>query len=148
MNKEKSELDPKQVFNFVGYQFDLKEGKVKPSPERWQALIDKIHQKASLPWLTLYETHIVAVEEQMEGPRITRKGDTSPQVAPPSLKMVAGGEQCATRSTITPTKTCSADIYIRIKRRVGRSFKRAHCKGNLVPSRKQVAYKPSGTFWP
>ena len=26
MNKEKTELEPKQVFNFVGYQFDLKEG--------------------------------------------------------------------------------------------------------------------------
>ena len=30
VNKEKSELAPKQVFNFVGYQFDLKEGKVRP----------------------------------------------------------------------------------------------------------------------
>ena len=41
MNKEKSELDPKQVFNFVGYQFDLKEGKVRPTPDCWQALRDK-----------------------------------------------------------------------------------------------------------
>ena len=35
VNKEKSELAPKQVFNFVGYQFDLKEGKVRPTEERW-----------------------------------------------------------------------------------------------------------------
>ena len=42
VNKEKSELDPKQVFNFVGYQFDLREGKVRPTPERWQTLTDKI----------------------------------------------------------------------------------------------------------
>ena len=28
---------------------------------------------------------------------------------------------------------------------MGRSLKRAHCKRNLVPSRKQVAYKPFGT---
>ena len=42
VNEEKSELDPKQVFNFVGYQFDLKEGKVRPTPERWQTLTDKI----------------------------------------------------------------------------------------------------------
>ena len=42
MNKEKSELVPKQVFNFVGYQFDLREGKVRPTLERWQALTDKI----------------------------------------------------------------------------------------------------------
>ena len=59
--------------------------------------------------------------------------------------MVAGEKQYATRSTITPTKTCSADIYRRIKRWVGRSLKETHCKGNLVPSRKQVAYKPFGT---
>ena len=32
----------KQVFNFVGYQFDLKGGKVKPTPERYQTLTDKI----------------------------------------------------------------------------------------------------------
>ena len=37
VNKEKSELDPKQVFNL----FDLKEGKVRPTPGRWQSLIDK-----------------------------------------------------------------------------------------------------------
>ena len=42
VNKEKSELDPKQVFNFVGYQFDLSEGKVRPTPEHWQTLTDKI----------------------------------------------------------------------------------------------------------
>ena len=28
---------------------------------------------------------------------------------------------------------------------MGRSLKRMHCKGNLVPPRKQVAYKPFGT---
>ena len=61
--------------------------------------------------------------------------------SPPS-KMVAGGKQCATGSTITPSKTCSANIYRCIKRRVGRSLRRAHCKGNLVPSRKQVPHKP------
>ena len=33
---KKSELDPKEVFNFVGYQFDLREGKVRPTPEHWQ----------------------------------------------------------------------------------------------------------------
>ena len=42
VNKEKSELVRKQVFNFVGYQFDLKEGKVRPTPEHWQAFADKI----------------------------------------------------------------------------------------------------------
>ena len=49
VNKEKSELVPKQVFNFVGYQFDLKEGKVRPTPERWQSLTDKIQSVLSGP---------------------------------------------------------------------------------------------------
>ena len=47
--REKSELVPKQVFNFIGYQFDLKEGKVKPILERWQALTDKIQSILSSP---------------------------------------------------------------------------------------------------
>ena len=42
VNKEISELDPKQVFNFVGYQFNLREGKVRPTPEHLQTLTDKI----------------------------------------------------------------------------------------------------------
>ena len=49
VNKEKSELVPKQVFNFVGYQFDLKEGKVRPTGERWQTLTDKIRSILSDP---------------------------------------------------------------------------------------------------
>ena len=49
VNKEKSELVPKQVFNFVGYQFDLREGKVRPIPEHWQALTDKIQSILSDP---------------------------------------------------------------------------------------------------
>ena len=49
VNKEKSELEPKQVFNFVGYQFDLKEGRVRPTPEHWQTLIDKIQSILSGP---------------------------------------------------------------------------------------------------
>ena len=34
VNKEKSELESKQNFNFVGYQYDLKEDRVRPTPER------------------------------------------------------------------------------------------------------------------
>ena len=98
------------------------------------------HRKASPPRSTSYETHTVALEKQLEGTRITGKGKTSPQVVPP-LKVVAGGKQYAFRSTITPTETCSTDIYRCIKRRVGHSLKRKHCKGNLVHSRKQVAHK-------
>ena len=100
------------------------------------------NKKTSPLRATTHETHTVALEKQLEGPRITGKGDTGSQVPPLPSKVVAGGKQCATRSTITPSKTCSADLYRRIKRRVGRSLGRPHCKRNLVPSREQVTHKP------
>ena len=86
----------------------------------------------------------MAFKAKREDLRVTRKGDTSPQVTPLTLKMVAGGKQCAPGSAITPVKTCSANIYRHIKRSVGCPLKRAHCKGNLVTSREQAAYKLSG----
>ena len=81
----------------------------------------------------------------LEGFRITEKGDPNPQVPAPPFTMVAEGRQCAYRPTITPNKTCSANIYRRINRRVGHSLERAHCKRNVVPSGKQAAYKLSRT---
>ena len=42
VNLDKSELEPKQIFDFVGYQFDLKVGRVRPTPDRWQSLQGKI----------------------------------------------------------------------------------------------------------
>ena len=59
--------------------------------------------------------------------------------------MVAKGRQCPHRPTITPNKTCSANFYRCIKRRVGHSLKRIHCQKGLVTARKQAAYKLSGT---
>ena len=58
--------------------------------------------------------------------------------------MVARRGQCPNRPTVTPNKACSANLYRRIKRRVGRSFKQAYGK-NLVPSRKQAAYQSPRT---
>ena len=90
LNMEKLELDPKQVFNFVGYQFDLKEGKVRPTLDRWQSLTDLSGPAADVPHRvtdnhretgpsgsTPYEVHIVAREKQLEGPRVPQKGDTN-----------------------------------------------------------------------
>ena len=39
----------KQVFDFVGYQFDLRSGRVRPTPDRWQSLQDKIQVLLLLP---------------------------------------------------------------------------------------------------
>ena len=74
------------------------------------------NRKTSPLRASTHETHTVALEKQLEGPRITRKGDPCSQIPPPSSNVVAGGRQCATRSTITSSKTCSANIYRRIKK--------------------------------
>ena len=110
---EKSELDPKQVFDFLGYQFNLKEGKFKPTLDRWQTLTTKIKELLTGPTcpvlqlmsliglLTATEKQVhpdrlhmnpVAPQTKLEGPSIPIKGDTSSQVAPPPSKMVAGGK--------------------------------------------------------
>ena len=42
VNLNKSELVSKQVFNYVGYRFDLITGRVLPTQDRWQALQEKL----------------------------------------------------------------------------------------------------------
>ena len=67
VNKEKSELDPKQVFNFVGYQLDLREGAVRPTPECWQTLTDKILSvRQFMPLIGL----LIATEKQVHQGRL------------------------------------------------------------------------------
>ena len=43
VNMGKSELVPQQTFDFIGYHFDLSQGLVKPTQERWLALSQKIN---------------------------------------------------------------------------------------------------------
>ena len=168
VNLEKSELEPKQVFDFVGYQFDLKAGRVRPTPEWWQNLKAKIqamlarpscpvrqfmsliglpngHRKASLSRPTTHEAYTVAPEKQLESTAITRKGDSNTHFSSPRSGMVVRRRQRATRPIVTPTKTCSADLYRCIKRRVGRSLKRAHSQRRLVSTRKQATHKLSSS---
>ena len=38
VNLEKPELEPKQDFNFVGYQFNLRSDPIRLTPDRWQNL--------------------------------------------------------------------------------------------------------------
>ena len=49
VNLEKSELDPKQVFDFVGYQFDLRCGWVRPTLNWWKTFQHKILELLSRP---------------------------------------------------------------------------------------------------
>ena len=103
------------------------------------------HGKTGSPRPAAHETHTVASQKQLAGTRISREDYPSSKIPAPSLTMVARGRECASRSTITPSKTCSANIYRRIKRRVGRSLRRVHCNRVLVGAGKQAAHKLSRT---
>ena len=84
-------------------------------------------------------------QKELESARVNRKGDPISKVSAPSPSMVAKRRQRSHRSTITPNKICPANFYRRIKRRVGHSHRRTRCKRDLVTTRKQAAYKLSGT---
>ena len=82
VNLEKSGLEPKQDFDFVGYQFNLRLDWVRLTPDRWQNLQEKMLKLLSLPIIdrftnsyrkasssrpTLYETHSVASQKTTGG---------------------------------------------------------------------------------
>ena len=103
------------------------------------------HRETSPPRPVTYETHTVASQKQLENTGVSREDHSSTQVPASSLTVVDKRKQCAPGSTFTPSETCSANLYRRIKRRVGHSLKRAHCKRLLVGTRKQATHKLSGT---
>ena len=74
------------------------------------------HRETSSPRPVTHEAHTVASQKQLEG---TGKGYPSTQSPAPTLTVVTKRKQCASGSTITPHKACSANFYRRIKRRVG-----------------------------
>ena len=114
--------------------------------------ITDCHRKTGTLGQATYETHTVAPQKQLVSTGDTRESHPHSKITPPTSKVVAGGKQYYHRSTITPSRTCCANLHRRIKRRVGCSLKRAYGKGKLVTPRKQTAHKlsrakgsPSGT---
>ena len=100
------------------------------------------HRKTSSYGQITHEAYTVAPQEQLEDTGNFGEDHPHSQIPSPTSEMVAGGRQCDQRSDLTPSSTCSANFYRRIKRRVGRSLKRAHCKGKLVSSGEQASHKP------
>ena len=103
------------------------------------------HRKTGSPGQTTHEAHSMASQKQLENTGIPGKMDPSTQIATSSFAMVAERRQRPHQPAITPYATCSANLYRRIKRRVGHSLKRVHCQRNLVTTGKQTAYKLLGT---
>ena len=49
VNLQKSELEAKQIFEFVGYKYDLSQGLVLPTQNRWQLILQKLESILSKP---------------------------------------------------------------------------------------------------
>ena len=101
-------------------------------------------RETSSPRPTTHEAHSVAPQKKLENTGIPTQTDPSAQISASSLAMVAARRQRSHRPTTTPSTVCSANLYRRIKRRVGRSLKRAYCQRILVPTGKQIAHKLLG----
>ena len=102
------------------------------------------HRKASLPRPASYETHTVASQKQLESARSTGKVHSGTQIPSPSFGVVVGRAQCTARSTTASIKARTANLYRRVKRRVGCSPWRTYRKRFLVSIRKQTPHKLSG----
>ena len=122
--------EPKQVFDFVGYQFNLKCGKVRPTPYRWQALQEKIQELISLPACPVRQFMsliglLTATEKQVHlgrlhmrpiqwhlknNCRVPGENNSHSKILASPSEVVAGGRPCSLRPTITPSKTPIANI--------------------------------------
>ena len=113
-----------------------------PGPEPY--VTDRVthcHRKTGSYGQITHEAYTVAPQEQLEDAGNVGEDHSHSKITSPTSEMVAGGRQCYQRSNPTPSSTCSANLYRRIKRRVGRSLKRTYGKGTLVTPREQTAHK-------
>ena len=85
-----------------------------------------------------YETNSVAPKDTLAHPRVLGEDHPdSPILSPPPAVVVKGGER-SVRSTFAPPSSHSSDLYRRIKRRLGRTFRRLYRKRYLVSAGKQT----------
>ena len=168
VNVEKSELEPKQVFDFVGYQFDLMSGRVRPTPDRWQSLQEKIQALLLLPACPVRQFMsliglLTATEKQVQLGRLHmrpiqwhlksnwRVPESLEKVIPiprslhPHLQWWLEESNVLQGQPLHPVKHALQILIDASKRRVGRSLRRTHGKRVRVNTRKQAAYKLSGT---
>ena len=110
---KKLELEPQQVFNFVGYQFDLVSGRVLPTQDRRIASLGKIkfhqepeqlysqtvhvpnraaysHREASFVGTSSYEANLMAFETSPACPRGFREDHAGSPVTPSTPRLVVG----------------------------------------------------------
>ena len=165
VNMTKSELVPKQVFNFVGYRFDLISGRVLPTQDHWQALQKKLRFIKNHPRCTVRQFMsliglLTATEKQVSAgrlhmrpiqwhlkkhwhvPEVLEKVIPVPHSLHPHLNWwLDKNNVLKGHSTSAPSSTCRSTVYRRLKRRLGRTLRGLHCKRRLVSSGKSPSHK-------
>ena len=153
VNMEKSELEPKQIFDFVGYQFDLREGRVRPTLDRWQTLTAKITDlltertcpvrklmsligllTATEKQVHLGRLHMPPIQWHLKNswrvPESLEKVIPVPKSLHSHLEWWLEESNVLPRSSITPTKTCSTAVCRRLKRRLGAHLNEHTARGD------------------
>ena len=163
INQQKSELNPTQVFTFVGYEYHLDSALVKPTQERWLKLQDFILQLKSKHVLTarcLMSNWVASLNgENGPGGMTSHEAlSVSPQGAleissttgqPPSLdrshlctpKLVA--EPCKHDERLRPSsqRPQYPTLYRRLKRRLGRSLRTKFYSRSVVSPGKRPSHE-------
>ena len=163
VNLQKSELEPKQIFQSVGYKYDLSQGLVQPTQNRWESILQKVESILSIPSCRVRQFMsmiglLTATEKQVPLGRLHMRPiqwhlkktlessrDSSSKVSSPTSSMVDQGVKCLDRTASAPFVSCHSNLYRRLKRRLGCSLRRLHGKRHLVSSRKPSSHKLPGT---
>ena len=164
VNFEKSELEPKQVFDFVGYQFNLKCGRVRPTPDRLQNLQQKIMTLLSRPaYLVLQLMSLIslltATEKQVHlgrlhmrpiqwhlknnwrVPESLEKVIPIPKFLHPHLRWWLGEESVLLGQLLHPLKHALHVFTDASKEGWGAHLNEHTANWKLVPSRNQAVYQ-------
>ena len=88
-----------------------------------------------------HATYSMAFKEALACPGNTREDNSPSKVSPCSSEVVVGPRQGSERSTFTPITACPPTVYRRLKRRLGCTLRRLHCKRPLVQIRRRLAHK-------
>ena len=136
VNLEKSELLPSQVFNFVGYQYDLRLGRVRPTQERWTALLSKIQtllncQSCLVRHLMSLIGLLTATEKQVHLGRLhmrpiqwhLKKHWRTPEVLSKQIPVPKELQPPYFGGLRRTSRALSANVYGCLRRRLGYSLK-------------------------
>ena len=161
VNMTKSELVPKQVFNFVGYRFDLITGRVLPTQDRWETLQEKLrfmkdhHQctvrqfMSLIGLLTATEKQVCAgrlhmrpiqwhLKKHWHVPEVLEKVIPVPQLLHPHLDWWLDEANVLKGQ---PLHSLQHAVQLFTDLRLRRTLRRLHCKRRLVPPRRPPSYK-------